>query len=470
LQLKSIRSVLLIVAPNIYNPTFFSYFPPLGILYIAASLENNGCKVNVLDAAIKKMSYAEIVKNIQEEKPDLIGITCTTETRFEMKELTELIRKKIPDLFIVVGGAHVTFCPEETLLSTKADLVVLGEGDNTIAELISGKPFADIEGIVYRDEENIKTNPLRKRIDDLGKLPFPARHLIDLDKYPGFSVRKQKNTHINTNRGCPFGCIYCSASKLWGMNSRSISAKKVVEEVEMLLSDYGINLFYFYDDMFTANKKRAEKICNLFIEKKLNIKWGTSTRIDAINKDLLVLMSDAGCVQINYGVETLNNNVCKYIGRKALLNEVKEAVKDSIDAGIENVQLYILIGLPGDDPQGLKKTVVDLLSTQATLLAIQVLRIYPGTELERIARQKKILSEKFSWYEFYDQGMPGLPTVPLYTEQPRDNLIKQYDFLRKYMRFSSALRRRLPKKILKLYVKFDCIFFIFLTKIINWQG
>jgi len=443
-RLRGVRRMMLATVPNRYNRYHNVHYPPLGLLYIAAHLRAAGFEVQVVDAAAQGMDYASLCRAVADAAPDALGLTCTTHTRLELVEATRALHERLPRLPLVVGGPHVTFCPQETLERTPVDVVVMGEGEQKMLRLARGEAWAEIPGIAYRQNGRIVINAADGSHCDLATIAPPARDLVDMQRYPGYRSLGRRNTQVLSNRGCPFGCIYCSATFFWGKRTRSVAAERVVDEITSIVRDYGITGFYFYDDAFTTDKRKARAVCELLIERNLRIAWGTSTRVDLVDRELLTLMARAGCRQIDFGLETLNPAVCAKIGTKATYEQTQEVIAAARQAGIRIITLYLIIGLPGDDPQSLRETFARCLSTRATLLSTQILRIYPGTELESIARRNGALPAGFGWYDPYDLGMENFRTVPIYTEQPREVLLRQYAFLSKYVRLSSALRQRLP--------------------------
>ena len=461
------RKALFVIVPSRIDRYNNTHFPPLGVLYIVSTLEARGFEADVLDASLDTLSDEQIIDRIRRRDPDAIGLSCTTHTRLEMRDLTYAIKKAFPGKFVVVGGPHVSFCPEETLEHTAADAVIIGEGEMKMLDLFSGKPLNKIPGLAYRANGEIRVNADEGFIQDLDSLPAPARHKIDMNRYPGYSTLKRRTSHILSNRGCPFGCLYCSATYFWGKSTRSLSAEKVLGEIEGLVDNYGVRALYFYDDAFTADKKKARKVCEALIEKKLQLIWGTSTRIDLVDEELLKLMARAGCRQIDFGLETLNQAVQKKVGTKATYQRARDTIRTAINAGIEHVKVYLIIGLPGDTPGQLRETFAKTLSTVATEVSSQILRIYPGTPIEKLARERGILPEEFSWYENFQEGWSMFECVPQYTEWPAGILEKQYDFLRKYLRISGAIRQRIPKFILPAFARVDVSVFKTITSMMS---
>ncbi|HUS58360.1 MAG TPA: radical SAM protein [Planctomycetota bacterium] len=465
---KPLKKSLFIVVPSRLDKYNNTHYPPLGVLYIAATLEANGLQAEVLDASLDKLSDEAIVAEIRKRRPDAVGLTCTTHTRLEMRDVAAAIRKSFPDMFLFAGGPHVSFTPEDTLQHTALDMVVIGEGEMKTLDLLSGKPLEEIPGLAFRNGSGITINPDRGFIKDLNALPPPARHQVDMARYPGYSTLKRRTTHILSNRGCPFGCIYCCATHFWGKITRSLSAEKVLSEIETIVTDYGIRALYFYDDAFTADRKKAEKICKAMIEKKLGLIWGTSTRIDLVNPEILNLMARAGCRQIDYGLETLNPQAQAKVGTKASFERARDTIRMTVNAGIKHVKVYLIIGLPGDTPRNMRETFAKTLSTTATEVSTQILRVYPGTPIENLARERGIIPDGFSWYDDFAGGWSMYASIPEFTEWPRDVLEKQYVFLSKYLKISGAVRQRVPRLLLPLVARIDPAVFRFITNRLDY--
>jgi len=451
--------MLLVVVPTRLNKYNNTHYPPLGVMYIAAVLEENGYSADVLDASLDGLSDRQILDEVRVRRPDIVGLSCTTHNRLEMRDVAHAIKKAFPDVAVVAGGPHVSFTPEDTLRHTAVDAVIIGEGEMKTLDLVSGKPLDEIPGLAYRNGDEIVINPDRGFIKDLNSLPSPARHKVDMTRYPGYNTLKRRTTHVLSNRGCPFGCIYCCATHFWGKSTRSLSSEKVIDEIDVLVNKHGYRALYFYDDAFTADKKKAQTVCSALIEKKLGIIWGTSTRIDLVNADLLKMMAKAGCRQIDYGLETLNPPAQQKVGTKASFERARDVIRMTIDAGVRHVKVYLIIGLPGDSPSGMRETFAKTLSTCATEVSTQVLRIYPGTPIERMAVERGMLPQRFSWYEDFRGGWSMFEEVPVFTEWSKDVLERQYRFLNRYLKVSGFVRQRIPRFLLPAFAKIDPIIF-----------
>ena len=457
------EKALFIVPPARVNKSNSTYYPPLGILYIAATLEANGIEADVFDASVDNPPNVRILDEIRRRRPQMIGLTCTTHSRFEMRDLVNDIKRDFPEVFVVVGGPHVTFCPEETLRYTAADAVVIGEGEIKTLALCQGAPMAQIPGLAWRNGAEIVVNPEKGFIEDLNTLPSPARYKVDMTRYPGYSTLKRRTTHILSNRGCPFGCLYCSATFFWGKSTRSLSAEKVLAEIDDLVETYGIRAVYFYDDAFTTDKKKARAVCEGLIERNHDLVWGTSTRIDLVDEETLELLARAGCRQVDFGLETLNPAAQKQVGTKATFERARRTIRMARKAGIKHVKVYLIIGLPGDDPRSMRETFAKTISMVVSEVSTQVLRIYPGTRLEILARERGMLNENFSWYDEFTDGWSMFESVPIYREWPQEILEAQYNFLSSYLRISGAVRQRLPLIFQPIVAKLDAALFRTIT-------
>ncbi|MEM2635117.1 MAG: radical SAM protein, partial [Nitrososphaerales archaeon] len=295
--------------------------PPLGLLYIAAALEKAGFPTHILDANLYNLSDLQIEREISKRSPDIVGVTATTNLIKEAEKIVTIAKKVLPDVITVIGGAHVTFLPIRTLNECPAlDIVVIGEGEETIVELTkvldqimrqggkynSNQTYSElskVKGIAYRlrnNQDEIKVTPPRPLITDLDKLPFPARHLVHYEHY-GYLNRSILVGTLITSRGCPYSCTYCSSSLLAGKRFRSRSADNILDEIEFLYTKYKIRRFEFLDDIFTLNQKRAFEFARKVRERGLDISWEASSRVDTITKELLHELCKSGLSTIYYG-------------------------------------------------------------------------------------------------------------------------------------------------------------------------
>lgn len=295
--------------------------PPLGILYVAASLEKNGYEVAVLDAELHELGIEETVQRIEKIRPDIVGITCSTSNFYRCVALSKKLKERL-DAAIILGGPHTSVMPKEILKEKEIDFIVIGEGDLTTVELLNalkdGRELKNIKGIGYKEAGEIKINEKAEFIKNLDELPFPARHLVDLRTYEP-SPNHYKETPYTTmvaSRGCPFACTFCNSSAIWRQRYRQRSVGNVIEEIKFLIKEYGIKDIGFWDDVFGINKKWINEFCNALKQQGIKINWSCEMRVDGVDKETLKNMKEAGCWCIFYGVESMEQDILDAIEKK----------------------------------------------------------------------------------------------------------------------------------------------------------
>lgn len=389
--------------------------PPLGLAFLAAVLERDNIPVTIIDAAVEHLSPAALARRISDYRPDLIGITVLTEFRFSSFDTARVAREAAPEALVLLGGPHVTLAAEDTAKHVlEADLVVRGEAEEIILQLIrtlsSGGDLHAVPGLTWREGDRVVSTPNAPLVRDLDSLPFPARHLLPMTKYrflldvPGLGPRPA--AHTITSRGCPFGCSFCATSTMMGMRWRARSAANVLAEVKQVVEE-GADTLWFYDDTFTMNKKRVEDICRGIIDLGLNIHFTCSIRVDTVDRELLALMQRAGCFMVFFGVESGNQEtIDRVCGKRISLQQVRDVARWCDELGIRKNPGYI-VGFPGETLEQARQT-LDFMQEVGGKSSLSFLRIYPGTAIEHIAREKGILGPEFSWA---DPTMKGSTSV-----------------------------------------------------------
>jgi len=393
---SSRKRVLLLQAISRYQNNFV----PLGLAYIAATCEGNGCEVRIIDASAPYADYtiADLVKEVEAFGPDLLGFSLTTAYVNYSYDLMRLAAKVCPAL-IVAGGPHATVLPHEALRSG-AHVVVRGEGEHTCLDIVGHlrgqMDLSEIAGISYLSPEGrIVDNPPRPLIDDLDSIRFPARHLFrraDFVATPADSIRYST---VITSRGCPGSCTYCASQATWGRRVRWRSAQNVVAEIRSLTGQYGLQKFTFYDDCFTANRKRTQELCRKLVEGAPGIQWNCITRVDMVDRDLLKTMKEAGCSHINFGIESGDPETLTRIGRKISLEEAKTALRLTREAGITS-SLNFMHGFPWDKPETIRKTrhfIRQVAPLARNIVPAGILVPYPGTRIYEQFRDEYTLDD-----------------------------------------------------------------------------
>ncbi|RJQ56541.1 MAG: radical SAM protein, partial [Desulfobacteraceae bacterium] len=323
-------NVVLIFPPTtVYgnDPTRPTPTPPLGLLYIAAVLERDGHAVTVIDsiAEVKGevtvqgngrrygLGYEAIADRVKGVNPDMVGISCMfTAYAGDVHRLSQSIKREVPDVFLVTGGAYASAYPRYILEDRNIDCVVLGEGEATMIEImkhLSGDLRLDeIRGIAFRKDGIITETKRRPPISDIDSIPFPARHLVDMNVYVNasfngvYALRSPSLTMI-TSRGCPEDCIYCTVKNIWHRKWRGHSAKRVVDEIELLQQQYGIREIYFMDDSAAVSRRRMHEICDEITRRGIDISWTLPNGVAywTLDRDLVRAMKRAGCYRLTFG-------------------------------------------------------------------------------------------------------------------------------------------------------------------------
>jgi radical SAM superfamily enzyme YgiQ (UPF0313 family) len=441
-----------------------STMPPLGLLYIGAVLEKEGIDVRIVPADIKKMSWRDIKQDILDYQPDLIGVTSTTENRFQSFKLIRLIKKTYPQALTILGGPHASMAAEDCLAHIpELDLVVRGEGEMTLTELCrwhkEGKdPQAldSISGLSFRKHGEVQSNPARPLIKDLDNLPYPAFHLIPFAEYnfkfpvPGKGELPAVN--IMSSRGCPFKCNFCATPINWGRNVRMRSPENVVDEIEGLIKQYGIKVIFFFDDTFNVNTKRVEKICDLIIERELDIYWKCDVRIDLIDKPLLTKMKQAGLFHLSFGLEAASERVRnQIIEKKVDVEDFHNLVQWCQELEIiPNV--FFIYSHPTETWEEAQET-INIIEQYGDGIeaSIAILHIYPGTPLEKTARENGVLPQDFTWVKRYRRKIVTLPSaqgdVPLFIDRLTWSQISELIFRWSLSGGQSSIVRKIPRVI-----------------------
>ncbi len=382
---------------------------PLGICYVAAFLEKNGIDVNIIDSEVEGLDYSNIILHIKKFKPDIVGITSTTVAFHRAIELAKKIKEYDPQMPIIIGGPHVSALPEYTLFFDCFDVGVLREGEITTFKLIKaieqGTELKNVEGIIFRDDDQVVhfTKP-REYIQNLDMLPFPARHLLpDINLYlpPPMNYRRPPVANVITSRGCPNRCTFCDRN-VFGQRYREHSAEYVVSEIEHLIDKYKIKEIAFVDDTFTINKKRLERIIELMEERGIAIDWTCMARVNTVSKSLLTKMKKSGCWHISYGIESGNQEILNLIKKGITLEQVRNAIKWSVEAGI-HTKGFFMIGNPRDSLKIINETIDFAKSLPLTDVVVTINTPIPNTESFETAAQYGRLDtrdwSKFSYWQ-----------------------------------------------------------------------
>lgn len=340
--------------------------------------------MKVVDANALRLRSEAIVPLVT--GADIVGLTAVTPTINTAMSIAHHIKKAYPDLPVILGGPHATLLPEETLVAApEIDIVVRGEGEETIIELLQAlehrQPLSEIADISYRKDSEVFSNPAKSGTVDLDSLPFLAYHLLPWQAYEPHPPhgRALPFGAIITSRGCPYRCSYCS-KPIFGSKFRGQSPQRVVEELAYYQSRFGIKEFAFYDDVFTLNKGRAYAIADEMMKKGLKIHWTCETRVNLVDKEVLRHIKQAGCYSIAYGIESGSQEVLNTLDKDITLPQVEEAIRLSREVGLQTIG-YFMIGSPGESPETIRQTIEFAKKLELDFAQFSVTTPFPGTRL-----------------------------------------------------------------------------------------
>lgn len=406
---------------TLVNPPYPSGAPeaifiPLGIGYLAAVLENNGYTVDVIDCQVLKPTCEELEGELTRLQPDIVGVTSATLTYEPALEIVRTAKRACPNCLTMLGGPHVTVMDEETLSeSPEVDIVVRGEGEQTVLELAhlvsnsNMKNLGEVAGVTFRKNGQIFRTHDRSFIQNIDTLPYPALKHFQLSKYRVFG---KTYLPIITSRGCPFQCTFCLSSRMCGRSFRVRSPRKVVDELEWLKDTYGAEAFAFYDDTFTFDRKRVLEICEEMKKRNVDLPWDCRTRVDQVSKEVLVKMRDANCQLIHFGVESGSQKMLDAMKKGTTVEQNEKAIKLTKEVGI-SVAISVIVGYPGETVDMFNKTLDFIRRTEPDYVYMCEAVPYPGTELYKLLKDSGWeMSAEWSRYHEETQVFKN-PLLPL---------------------------------------------------------
>jgi len=379
--------------------------PPLGIGYLASAVRKKGFNVDLFDMGPERMKLQDLYQEIKENNVQIVGISSFVANHGNGIRVAKYVRENFPQIKIIMGGPQASFIYKEVLDTGYVDIISLFEGEETIPELveaiIGNKTIANIKGIAYVEDGKVIKTKARDPIDNLDEIELPAWDLYEMDAYTQPGV-------ILTGRGCPYRCIFCSASVVSGAKYRIRSTKNVVDELEYLYKKYNICHFFFADDTFTADAEHCVDICKEIRRRGLKIKWEAEARANTVNDYVASEMVKSGCKHIQIGAESGDNNILKTIGKNVTTDVIERAVKVFLKHGTTVVCSFIL-GNPEDTDETMNKTIkfalkIKSLSCGFSTCKFSFLTPLPGTPVYEKRDQLgiKLLSGNWDRYTFVD--------------------------------------------------------------------
>jgi anaerobic magnesium-protoporphyrin IX monomethyl ester cyclase len=439
-----------------------SSMPPLGILSIAAVLEREGVEVEVVPSDVLGLGWAGIENEIRRAEADVIGVTCSTENRFQSFELIRRARRVRPQALTVMGGPHASLAAEDSLAHLpELDVAVRGEGEMTTLDLCRGlkggrdlSALAGIPGLSFNQRGRVVTNPPRPPIPDLDGLPFPAFHRIPFEKYnftvevPGLGPLPAVN--VMTSRGCPFACNFCATPVTWGRRVRLRSPENVCDEIEGHVARYGSRVIFFYDDTFNVSAQRVEDMCDTIRRRKLDIFWRAEVRLDLMTKPLLARMKEAGLFHLSFGIEAGSERVRNdVINKKIDIADFHNLVRWCRELEVAPA-VFFIFSHPTETWAEARET-IDLIEHYRDRIeaTVSILHIYPGTPLEQTAKDIGRLPRNFSWAKRRFSKIITLPMaqgdVPLFVDKLTWAQVSELVFRWSFTAGGKSIWRKIPK-------------------------
>ncbi|MBW2992607.1 B12-binding domain-containing radical SAM protein [Candidatus Woesearchaeota archaeon] len=461
------KKILFVIPPsslNLYSKSKIkaavSEIPYISMAALAASLLQDNNQVQILDLSVERDDHLKLLKKaVIRFSPDYVGITFTTPLYKEALTIAEKVKEMNNQIILVGGGVHPSALPEETLKESCFDILVVGEGDRTIVELVNAKDISEVSGICYKEKNGhiVRTNS-RELISDLDELPYPAWHLYNLKKYKSSGLTSKKNPvgAIETSRGCVFGCTYCNKD-IFGRRFRFKSPERVVDEIEYMFK-LGFKEIHIWDDNFVTNINRAKKICDLIIKRKIKVPWclACGVRVDCIDKEFLIKAKKAGCYSIYFGVETGNEEIHRRINKGIHIDQITKAFAMAKKAKLETVGFF-MFGLPGETEETMKETIELARKLDPDYAKVTILVPFPSTPIyEEMCEKGLIKTKDWSKYNFHTaSGVYNHENLSWQTLDKYYNL-----FYRKFYFRPSYIIKRASKDLLSGRIFLDIYYFI----------
>ncbi|MSM40983.1 MAG: radical SAM protein [Geobacter sp.] len=406
--------------------TIFNLMPPLGMMSIAAYLEARGIATEIIDCYASPMTAEALVAEILRRRPDVVGFSCTTSSFLEGYGVASLLKERAPEIVTVFGGAHACSVGVGLLDSFPAvDYLVIGEGEQSFYELVAAgcRNVETIPGIGFRKEGIGTLSAVREHIADLDTLPFPAYHRLPRfpERYtlPLFSYPTSPNTSIISSRGCPYQCSYCDRS-VFSRGFRFNSPEYIVEHLKMLNRDYGIRHVFFYDDLFTTDRSRVARFCELKEKERLAVTYNCIARLEHVDAELLALLKRSGCWQVNFGIESGDPEVIKKHRTFYGLDDVQQKLQMVRQTGMRVKGLF-MVGLPGENEVSIRRTIDYALQLPLDEINVTKFTPFPGAPLYATIREQGSFDEEWPLmncmnFVFVPHGMTKEQLEGLYDE------------------------------------------------------
>ncbi len=409
---------------------------PLGVACVTAYVRahaRNAERVRLYDLATFRQPLARLRGILDAERPDLVGISTTTPQMPTALQIARYAKRRLPGLQVIFGGPHPSALPVETASEADVDFVAVGEGEETMLELVQGVPLPDIRGLVWRTQDSlaqsairnpqsaIVVNPPRPLIEDLDSLPFPAYEDLPLRKY-SFAASPEPTIWVLTGRGCPYTCAFCASHVIFRRRYRLQSIPRVVDQIEHLRRTYGIRTITIGDETFTIDARRVRAFCDELSRRHLGVKWTCATRVDLIDEPLLRHMKRAGCFCVEIGAESGNDEMLQRMQKRITTDQVRRFCAAAKRVGVMVLADFIL-GHPYETMQSARDTISFAGSLPLDLVQMARCVPLPGTKVWDIVKEGRVARSLASnWLDYRRYGRAIITSDAL----PADELDRLY--------------------------------------------
>ena len=390
--------------------------PPMDLMYMAAIAEKIGLDAKIVDYSFEvkgkgrkkvradgsplTVQHSLFASHLKTFQPDYLVLNAASTTLENDLSILTLAKEILPNIITIAKGAHFLTSNTDVLYKYKTlDLIIVGEAEETLKEILQEKPYPEIKGLCYRDGFVAKYTGKRHFIKNLDRIPFPARHLVDNNLFKRPDNNKVQAI-IKVSRGCPYHCFFCLATPVSGAKVRVRNAENIIDEIKECVETYKIKNFLFWSDIFNADRDWTIDLCQKIIESGLKITWSSNTRADTADIEMAELMYKSGCRLVSIGVESGSQYVLDKIGKKITIDQIRDTVKIFKKAKIK-LYNYFVIGLPWDDEETIEATIQFAIELDSDFISFYTATPLPGTRFCKYAKENSLLNEKSSFESAY---------------------------------------------------------------------
>jgi len=370
--------------------------PPSDLMYLASIAEEAGLEAKITDYS----QGGNFESDLLEFKPDYLLINAATPTLEHDMDAIVKAKKILPNLITIAkGAAFLTLSNEVMSKYNELDIIIFGEAEETLKEILEEKSLEKILGIYYRLNGDIKFTGARPFIKDLDKIPFPARHLVDNSIYRRPDNDKVQAV-IKVSRGCPFHCFFCLATPVSGAKVRRRSVENIISEIKECIEKYNITNFVFWSDIFNLDRDWVISLCNAIIENDLKITWSANTRADTADFEMAKIMYKSGCRLVSIGVESGSQYMLDKIGKKITLDDVRKTVSIFKKAKIR-IYNYFVIGLPWETEETVEETIKFAIELNSDFISFYTATPLPGSRFYDYVKENNLFDNDTSFENAY---------------------------------------------------------------------